>query len=627
MPLPLRFYYAGISWGIIAMIDTKPLIACDVEMQTSPRLIPAPAIVAPAPGFALRPYQSKQIHDVLQAFGNGYSRVLFVQSTGCGKTLTFGKMIESIRQSDPAPALIIAHREELLYQAVKAMRFLDPTCRVGVEISDVYCPRSVDVICASVASIGRKGSKRLAWLERMRPSVIVIDECHHSTAPTYVEVVRRFGGFDGVPVIGCTATPKRLDKQMLHGNDSAVFELMTEPYLLRDAIRDGWLTPIRGWVIKTEIDLDAVGSSGGDFKTHELSLAVNARSRTSEAIRHWREKAGHRKTVVFCVDVEHAMSVRDAFMADGISALCVHGGMHVDDRRRSLAAHKAGDVQVLTNVNVLTEGYDDPSVDCILMLRPTKSWSLFVQCVGRGTRLYPGKRDLIVIDVVDVSKKHDLASIPAILDLPPTLDLEGNLLHEAADVVDEIAKANGDLAAALIMARKKGGKKQEELDYGDLKTVLREVDFLAAAQTPKAIAQFAKLAWRQIGLSAYRVDCGGRTAGADTVRSATLFLTGGRWTLSLTQGTRSAGTDSLFDAGLDFEQTVKAAEYQIVQAWPDARVLASANSGWRRKKASPKQLSVLRKWKVPETLLGTMTADDASRMIDAKISAIRGGTI
>ena len=261
----------------------------------------------------LRYYQAEAADAVDAAVERSVHRMMAVLPTGTGKTVLFSEVIRRRRTIDPRPAVILAHREELLTQAAKTVRRLCPGITVGVEVGSDYAPRSSSVICASVPTVGKKDTDRLAWLEKIGASVIVVDEAHHSAAAGYMESIKRFGGFSGdTVVLGVTATPKRLDKKALHGHDLAAYEEIVYQYPIRRAIEDGFLCDIRGYIVQGDTNLDGVGKSRGDFNQVQLAKAVNQPSRTKRAIEHWFEAAGDRKTIVFCADVQHALDVRDA---------------------------------------------------------------------------------------------------------------------------------------------------------------------------------------------------------------------------------------------------------------------------------------------------------------------------
>jgi hypothetical protein len=455
-----------------------------------------------------------------------------------------------------------------------------------------------------------------------------VDESHHAPSSTYVTALKEFGAFDAVdpvPVVGCTATPKRLDRKMIHGQSDAVFEKLVYQYPIRDAIRDGYLCDIVGYVVKGIADLDNIKTSGGDFNQKDLSKAVNVESRTKKAIEHWKEIASDRKTIVFCVDVQHAMDVADAFRKAGVSALHVSGAMDSQERKRTISKFENGEAQVLTNVELATEGYDHKPINCVLMLRPTKSWGLFSQAIGRGTRIFPGKKNLLVIDVCDNTSKHNLATIPTILDLPPQLNLQGHSLLETAVMVDQLGENAQHLTEILAKTTGKA-KKPEELQFDDLRTVLHQIDLLGRIQAPTPIKDWSNFDWVSND-SGYRLSVG---RGANGIRSATVSKNhDGKWVLHLWEGKGLVHQLSLFqdEVGGTLEKTIASADFEIERMWSDTVFLAKSGAGWKTRKPTDKQRELLKRFGIAESVIALMSAGEASKFIDDKFASRRAGSV
>ena len=208
-----------------------------------------------------------------------------------------------------------------------------------------------------------------------------------------------------------------------------VFEEIVYSRSLPEMIRDGYLVPLRGYRVSTHADLQHIGGSG-DFNLEELEEAVNIEDRNALVARAIQELARDRRTIVFCVTVAHARNLARALSLLGVSAGIIHGEMKADDRALVLEKFRSGRIQALTNVAVLTEGFDDPGVSCVAMARPTRSVGLYSQCAGRGTRLHPGKEDCLILDFVDVSAMS-LVTLPSLMGLPRNLNLEGQEVLEA----------------------------------------------------------------------------------------------------------------------------------------------------------------------------------------------------
>ncbi|MEM9456218.1 MAG: DEAD/DEAH box helicase [Myxococcota bacterium] len=385
--------------------------------------------------FELRPYQRDCLRSIFAAYRAGRRRVLVSLPTGTGKTVVFSEFPRFFRMK--RRLLVLAHREELLEQAHHKFRRAHPTLRVEIEQAGRQASAKAQVVIASVPTLGRTDGKRLSRLRREDFFLVVVDEAHHAVAQSYLRIFDHFGLREpDTPrmLVGFTATPYRSDKRGL----GDVFEDIVFRRDLRQMIREGYLSRIRGWRISTNVDLDDVKVRHGDFVESQLAAAVNVALRNAAVVKAYLDFAPGRRAVIFCADVAHAQAMAAAFVDAGVPAAALWGAMPKDARQATLAAFSAGQLAVLTNCMVLTEGFDEPRVDCVILARPTKSRLLYVQMVGRGTRLHPDKDDLLVIDVVDNSRKHQLAGMHDMFKLPPALGLRGEDVLEIADQVEQI---------------------------------------------------------------------------------------------------------------------------------------------------------------------------------------------
>jgi superfamily II DNA or RNA helicase len=373
----------------------------------------------------LRPYQRDAVEAVLAARRAGKRRLLVHLPTGAGKTVIFSRLARLAKRQ----VLVLAHREELLEQARdKLQRALGDAGVVAIERGATRAPESARVLVCSIRSLHEE---RLAKVMRGRDvGLIVYDECHHAAAADNLRVLRQLGafepGFTGT-LLGFTATTSRGDGQGL----DEVFEEIVYSRSLPELIDDGFLAPLRGYRISTTADLRQLSSTGGlDFDEEQLAEAVDIEERNALVARSIQELARDRRTIAFCVTVNHARHLAHALNALGVPAGIVHGAMPGDARAKALAEFREGRVQVLTNVGVLTEGFDDPGVSCVAMARPTRSEGLYAQCVGRGTRLHPGKVDCLILDFVDLTELS-LCTLPSLFGTPRDLDLRGGDANEA----------------------------------------------------------------------------------------------------------------------------------------------------------------------------------------------------
>jgi ATP-dependent helicase IRC3 len=351
--------------------------------------------------------------------------------TGAGKTVIFSQLARLARRQ----VLVLAHREELLSQAQsKLQQALQGAHVVAIERGAERAPEDARVLVCSIRSLHEE---RLARVLRGRDfGLLIYDECHHAAADDNLRVLRQLGAFDADwtgTLLGFTATTARADGK---GLDS-VFERIVYSRALPELIGDGYLSPLRGFRISTAADLTRLSATGVDFREDELAEAVDIEERNALVARSIQELARDRRTIAFCVTVNHARNLCRSLNVLGVPAGIVHGAMPSADRTRALADFRAGTTQVLCNVAVLTEGFDDPGVSCIAMARPTRSEGLYAQCVGRGTRLYEAKKDCLILDFVDVSSLS-LCTLPSLFGIPRELDLRGEDVRVASAVWQQI---------------------------------------------------------------------------------------------------------------------------------------------------------------------------------------------
>lgn len=542
----------------------------------------------------LRPYQKDCVDAVLNARERGRRRVLYVQATGLGKTVAFCNIVEQLVRSERRPALVIAHRDELLDQAARRMSADCPGFVVQTEAGTRRASPRSHVVVSSVQTLGRKDTKRLEWLRQIAPSVIICDEAHRAAAQSYGNVFERFGAYDGRSfLVGCTATPKRFDRKALTGEHGAVFEEQVFDYGIRDGINDGYLCPVRGYRVVSDVDLGSVKQTAGDFNQGDLAQAVDVLPRTKRAIDHWFEVAQGRKTLVFCASVDHAQHAAEAWRDRGIPAECVHGELHRETRKAILRRFATGETQIVTNVECLTEGFDQPDVSCIVMLRPTQSWGLYMQMAGRGTRLAPGKADCLIIDVVDNCKKHSLATVPAILDLPPGLDLQGHSLTEAADKIDSM----GAQAAVLADANPE--------TFDEIVTMLQDVDLFARVDPPAEVVQSSDLNWLSIP-GGYFLSCGDKRSAKITQDAL------GDYHLHMWDE-----DGELLPMALDSEPgpSLKHADSIVLDIWPQSMGVVRRAARWRSEPPTDKQIGVLRRAGYSMPAIAALTKGKASALI------------
>ena len=342
----------------------------------------------------LRPYQSEAKEAIFQEWDKGVLRTLLVLPTGCGKTIVFAKVTEDcVRRGERV--LILAHRGELLDQAAdKIAKATKLGC--ATEKAEQSCLGSwFRVVVGSVQTLMRE--KRLGQFPADYFNTIIIDEAHHSISDSYQKILAHF---DEARVLGVTATPDRGDMKNL----GQVFDSLAYEYTLPKAIKAGYLSPIKALTIPLKLDLSGVSMQSGDFKAGDIATALDPY--LYQIADEMEKYCKNRKTVVFLPLVKTSQKFRDILTEKGFKAAEVNG--ESKDRAEVLEAFDRGDYNVLCNSMLLTEGWDCPSVDCIVVLRPTKVRSLYSQMVGRGTRLHPGKEHLLLLDFLWHTERHEL---------------------------------------------------------------------------------------------------------------------------------------------------------------------------------------------------------------------------
>ena len=404
----------------------------------------------------LRPYQLEAKAAIYREWEDK-QKTLLVLPTGCGKTIVFASIAQE--RTGKGRVLILAHREELLTQAsdkIKKLSGLD----CAVEKAESTSFGSDDLI--TVGSVQTLMSeKRLSRFPSDYYQTVIVDEAHHALAQSYQNVLTHF---DGAKVLGVTATPDRGDMKEL-GN---YFESLAYEYSLRDAVKQGYLSPIRVQTLPLNIDLNSVKVTCGDFQADSIAHALEPylEDIADEMAKVCKDK----HTVVFLPLVSMSQSFRDILNRKGFKAAEVNG--QSQNRDEILKEFEEGKFNVLCNSMLLTEGWDCPIVDCIVVLRPTKVRSLYCQMIGRGTRLYPGKEHLLILDFLWMTGKHNLVHPADIICRKKetaervTLDLEDGTeadLFEAEETAEKnvLEERKNALQKALEEAEKE--RKQKKL--------------------------------------------------------------------------------------------------------------------------------------------------------------------
>lgn len=491
-------------------------------------------------GPRLRDYQEQALSAIVDADARGVRRQLLVMPTGSGKTVTFAAAITQ----RGGRALVLAHRKELLDQAAEKIRDAAPELTVGV-VQGRRNDADADVVVASVQTA--IGAARLSQLGTF--DLIVVDEAHHAAADSYRRVLTALGAFtDGGPLtLGFTATPSRADGVGL----DAVFEEVVFELPLLPMIASGHLSDITARrVMLLLADYRNLHVRAGDFLPEEVAKVLRDADGAKAARDAYRLYAQGRSTIMFCPTVDTSREFAACFNAAGISTAHVDADTPADERADLFNRYRAGQIRVLSNVGIATEGFDSPITNCVIIARPTKSAALYAQMIGRGLRLYPGKDDLLVLDLVGATVRHDLVSV--------------------ADIVG-LDVAELDSGTSVIAALEQRRLVPERVPEGSV--VAQAVDILRAGRPG--------LAWVPVGRSF--------ALSVDAERRLVLLPDGsGRWTVAVD----GAGSRVQLATSLPFGYAQGTAEDYARAHGVSAFVEPSAR--WRGDPVTPKQLAMLR---------------------------------
>jgi ATP-dependent helicase IRC3 len=553
-----------------------------------------------------RPYQEEAHKAFRSEFDKGVTHQLASMATGTGKTVVFSQLPTRLKDVLPGQQLILAHREELIDQAIDKMRTINPELRVDKEMANHKADPSIaDCVVASVATLGRAGSSRMAHYNWVNFDKFVADEAHHSIAPSYLNIFEGAGLMqpgDKRLLLGVTATPQRGDGKAL----AQLYQKITFTYSMRQAIEDGWLVEPCGIVVKTKTSLDGIKTVAGDYATEQLADTVNTPQRNQMIVKAWQDNATGRQTIAFTVNIQHALDLAAMFREYGIKAEAIWGDD--PDRAEKLIRHKAGEITILTNCGVLTEGYDDWRIGCVILARPTKSSVLFTQMVGRGTRIEPGignlieyrkvfdiptKVDCLIIDVVDSSSRHSLITLPTLMGLSAYLDLHGGGVVKAVRKLEDAQRQFPHIDFNSLV------------DLADLETHIQKVNLFDIKFAPEVEAS-SELSW-------YPAPTGGYVLllpNKDTIRIQQNMLD--KFEISgIIRGQRYRGERDTIEAAFTAADTV------IQNTCQDALKVLRREESWHGQQATSAQLKLLTKFFKGKPLPLDLTKGKASRLISS----------
>ncbi|HEY6014296.1 MAG TPA: DEAD/DEAH box helicase [Candidatus Limnocylindrales bacterium] len=536
----------------------------------------------------LRDYQNEAVDAVRADLADGVTRPAVVLPTGGGKTIVFSALGEAERSR--GKTLIVAHRDELINQAADKYRSVNPGADVGI-VKAERDDHEHAVIVSSVQTLARPNRRgRISGV-----GLGIIDECHHATAKSYLDVMDHFG----VPFVGFTATLARGDGKAL----GEVWQKISYEMPLLRMIRRGYLTDVKGIRIKVpDLDLKGLRKTAGDYREGELGERLAESMAPVTVARAYREHGVRedgtvRPGILFAPTVATAQIFAEAMTDEGFRCEAIWGDMPMDDRRRVLREFDEGKIDILSNCMVLTEGFDSPRAEVAVIARPTQSAPLYVQMVGRVLRLYPGKSFALVLDVVGAATNHELCTLAT---------LSGDRLGEIKET-SSLLKALDELEAAEAEAVDEA----DSLGYvGDV--VSETVDLFAGSRQ----------SWLQTHGGHWFIPAGGRIIALVPDRVGRLDVA---WfeMPSRDNNWKPRGGGYVVRGIADFGIAMAHGEGEIT--WEE-EVMAAKDRAWRKKKRTQAQVDFARRLgmrtdQIPESMragqLGDLISIElASRRID-----------
>lgn len=530
----------------------------------------------------LRPYQQEALDSIVSNYDKGIKKQLVVLPTGAGKTVIFSHL--PIIKNDSLPMLVLAHRGELLDQARAKILASNPHLTVEIEQAERKAGH-VDVVVASVATLGRNGTPRIEAYPKNYFKSIVIDEAHHAAAPSYRRIIDFFSPDF---LLGVTATPQRSDSTRLID----VFDEIVYYKTIQDLIEQGWLSPLVGYRVKSNIDISNVEIRNGEYVQEQLEETIDNPERNAHVVASYLSLASNEKAIVFASGVRHAENLALSFRQASVETEVIVGTTPYEVRQDILARFATGQLKVIVNVGVLTEGFDEPSVQAIILAKPTRSTLLYTQIVGRGTRLFEGKQHCKIIDIADTTKGKKPIGLPTLLGLPPEFDLQGQSLTDVAKKFEELQNYCP-------------GEAVRTLNPDDIDIAYTRINLFMPPPPNAIVQQYSKLVWAEVGENDYHLGLNNN----ESLRIHCDVL--GRWNVTLhnnsEKSNRTLGTvDDITEAFVRSDNWVQSNRASSV-------ALLDSSAAWRADSPTDKQQKLLKRIGVPIT--NDMTKGMASQII------------
>lgn len=551
----------------------------------------------------LDPFQSDALARSAEAMLRGCRRQLIVHATGGGKTV----VASMLRQHHDfrGKIMFLTHREKLANQTEATFQWANPGYMIGMEMADRRSAPMDTFIIGSVPTLGKSKSERIKKFDPAEFSAVISDEAHHAISPEWMRVLDYFGLLEpdtphGILSLGMTATPNRADGNGLR----RLFDEIVHTWSLMDGIDAGYLADLEYYKIKTHTNLDGVKTRAGDWAAGELEKTVNTPERNAQIVREWFARCQRQKTLAFCVDVQHALDLAEAFKAHGVAAEAVWG--EDPDRNQKFDRFRDHESTLLTNCQLATEGFDDWSIMWGIMARPTRSALLYQQMLGRLTRIPPevrqqyrtlwkaeeagfeiAKRCAGVLDFVD-NCRHPAVSLPYLIGLPAEMDIKGKSVRKAKEQFDRVAR---EFPTANL---------QDVKSIEELASVAEKIDLFKVSY-PVEVQKLTELAWRKAGDGYFLPVDRSRITIAQDLREDW-------WVRGTVNGKQ------IEIAAQNLAGAFNAADAAVMEAG-GKQVLLARDSRWRQKPVSPKTIELMRKCKLP--ILPGLTQEQASAALDA----------
>ena len=450
----------------------------------------------------LRPYQSEAVRAVEKEWLTN-NATLLVLPTGTGKTVVFS---EIIRRAFPRRALVLAHREELVFQAQEKVAGMTGW-HVGIEMGEMRVETSglfggprVVVSTIQTQSSGGSGAGRMTRFDPRLFGVLVVDEGHHGTANSYRRVLNWYAKNNpDLKILGVTATPDRGDKNAL----GQIYDTVAYDYEMKDAMRDGWLVPVEQQMVEVEgLDFSACRTVAGDLNGSDLARIMEYEENLHKVVAPTIEIVGNKRTLVFASSVEHAERMSELFNRHrGNMSSWVCGKTPKDERRQILSDFASGKLQVLCNCGVLTEGFDNPAIEVVIMARPTKSRALYAQMAGRATR----PAEAIAHELNEQENREERIALIKASEKPccSIVDFVGNAgRHKLCCSVDILGGKESEEVRAAVRKKLESGS-AERIDEAILEAVAAEAEEKKERDVARRAKLMAKAAWTSKTVNAF----------------------------------------------------------------------------------------------------------------------------